>query len=82
MTARALPLDGAYDPVMPLKESAEYLGFRGNDPVKSLRRLNLERTLIAGTGQRRPKFGHRLSVLNAHLAAIADPKSREHRRYA
>lgn len=67
-----------YDPVLPLKESAEYLGFRGKNPVKSLRRLNLERHPIPGTGRIRPRFGHKLSVLNACLASIADPKSRIH----
>jgi hypothetical protein len=67
-----------YDPVLPLKESANYLGFRGKDPVKSLRRLNLARTPIPGTGKRRPRMGHRLSVLNAHLDAIGNPKSRAH----
>lgn len=67
-----------YDPVLPLNESARYLGFRGKDPVKSLRRLKLERTPIPGTGRVRPRCGHRLSVLNAHLTAIADPKSRAH----
>lgn len=70
--------DPRFDPVLPLKDSAEYLGFRGHDPVKSLRRLNLERTPLPGTGLVRPRFGHRLSVLNAHLASIADPKSRVH----
>jgi hypothetical protein len=72
-------MDGL-DPVLPLRESAEYLGFRGKDPVKSLRRLNLARTPIAGTGRVRPRFGHRLSVLNAHLESLGDPKSRSHRR--
>jgi hypothetical protein len=71
-----------FDPVLPLIESARYLGFRGKDPVKSLRRLNLERTPIPGTGRRRPKFGHKLSVLNAHRDSLSDPKSRAHLRAA
>jgi hypothetical protein len=74
--------DPRYDPVLPLIESARYLGFRGKDPVKSLRRLNLERTPIPGTGKLRPKFGHKLSVLNAHRDSLSDPKSRLHLRAA
>lgn len=58
--------DTTYDPVLPLKEAAEYLGFRGKYPTRSLRRLNLERTPIAGVGDQR--MGVRLSVLNAYLA--------------
>ena len=71
-------IDTRFDPVLPLKESAQYLGFRGKDPVKSLRRLNLRRDPIPGTGRIRQRFGHRLSVLNAHLESLRDPKSRVH----
>jgi hypothetical protein len=74
--AAGFDLDAVFDPVLPLKESAEYLGYRGKDPVKSLRRLDLERTPIAGTGRARPRFGHRLSVLNAHIASLTNPASR------
>ena len=69
-----------YDPVLPLRESAEYVGFRGKDPVKSLRRLNLERTPIPGTGKMRQRFGHRLSVLNSYLESLRNPQSRVHTR--
>lgn len=72
----------SYDPVLPLRESANYLGFRGKDPVKSLRRLNLERTPIPGTGRQRPKFGHKLSTLNAYRDSLSDPKARTHLKAA
>lgn len=85
MTAAVAPpklpsKDLAYDPILPLRESANYLGFRGKDPVKSLRRLKLERHAMPGTGRERPRFGHRLSDLNAYLAQLNDPASRIHLR--
>lgn len=67
-------LDVTYDPVLPQKEAANYLGFRGADPTRSLRRLRLERTQIPGRG--RPRFGYRLSVLNAYLELLQDPRAR------
>lgn len=66
-----------YDPILPPSEAALYLGFRGQDPTRSLRRLNLARSPMPGTGTSR--FGYRLSVLNAHLAALGDPRSRKPR---
>lgn len=72
--------DLVYDPILPLKESANYLGFRGKDPVKSLRRLKLERQPMPGTGHERPRFGHRLSALNAYLSKLSEPSSRIHLR--
>lgn len=76
----ATPSCSGFDPLLPLKESAHYLGFRGKDPVKSLRRLNIERHPMPGTGLARPRFGHRLSTLNAYLDSLADAHSRVHIR--
>lgn len=76
----AVPSSPHYDPVLLQREAAEYLGFRGSDPTRSLKRLDIERTPIPGTGRVRLKFGYRLSVLNQYLQAAADPKSRRHTR--
>lgn len=62
------------DPILPPLDAARYLGFRGDDPARSLRRLNLERSPMPGTGTTR--YGYRRSVLNRYLAELADPHSR------
>lgn len=64
-----------YDPVLPPKEAALYIGRKH---PKTLIRLNVERTQLPGTGTKRPAFGYRLSVLNRLLDEIADPKCRKH----
>lgn len=63
------------DPILPPLDAARYLGFRGEDPARSLRRLNLERSPMPGTGETR--FGYRRSVLNQYLASLADTRSRK-----
>lgn len=68
--------DTLFDPILPPDEAAEYLGFRGKHKTRSLRRLNLERAPMPGRG-RTTRYGHRLSVLNAYLDALADPQSRK-----
>jgi hypothetical protein len=58
-----------FDPVYTQKKAAEYLGIT----PRTLRKLNIDRQPMPGTGNR---FGYRLSALNRYLARIADPKSR------
>lgn len=62
------------DPIMPPKDAAMYLGFRGEDPARSLRRLKLKRSPLPGTGSTR--YGYRRSVLNEYLAALEKTRSR------
>lgn len=64
------------DPMLPLKEAGEYIGCRGSDPAKTLRRLNIELDPMPGTGNKRPRVGCRRSKLNAYLESLKDPKSR------
>lgn len=63
------------DPILPALDAARYIGFRGEDPARSLRRLNLKRDRMPGTG-REPRFGYRRSTLNAYLKSLNDPSSR------
>lgn len=63
------------DPILPMKDAAVYLGFRGKNPQRSLYRLNLERAPMPGTGKE-PRFGIRRSVLNKCLADLASARSR------
>lgn len=63
------------DPILPPIDAARYLGFRGKDPGRSLRRLNLRRDPMPGTGED-ARMGYRRSTLNAYLASLADPQSR------
>ena len=69
--ARRLPTP-EFDPTLPLAEAARYLGCC----VKTLNKFQLERTPIPGTGRKRPKFGIRLSVLNAFRDRLANPQAR------
>lgn len=69
-----MPKSLEYDPILPAMDAARYLGFRGKEPTRSLRRLKLDRARMPGTGER---YGYRLSVLNAHLEAINNPASRK-----
>lgn len=62
-----------HDPIYPPKKAAEYLGCS----TRTLRRLNVERHPMPGTGVSR--FGYRLSALNAYLAQLADVRSRKPR---
>ncbi len=70
------------DPILPMKDAAVYLGFRGKNPQRSLYRLveagKLARAPMPGTGAE-PRFGIRRSVLNAYLAALASPRARVQR---
>lgn len=75
MTGPELYVD---DPIYPPLDAARYLGFRGEDPTRSLLRLNLKRDPMPGTGQN-VRHGYRRSTLNAYLATLADPKSRTHK---
>jgi hypothetical protein len=67
------------DPILPMKDSAIYLGFRGKNPQRSLYRLiqagQLERAPMPTTGPE-PRFGIRRSVLNRYLASLANPRAR------
>ena len=62
------------DPILPPIDAARYLGFRGEDPGRSIRRLNLERAPMPGTGETR--YGYRRSILNKYLADLANTRSR------
>lgn len=62
------------DPILPPMHAARYLGFRGEDPARSLRRLLLKRSPMPGTGTSR--YGYRRSVLNKYLADLEDTSSR------
>lgn len=73
MAAAMRPELLAYDPTLPQKRAAEYLGIS----PRTLRDLNLERTPVPGTGTKRPAFGYKLSTLNAYRASLADPRSRK-----
>lgn len=68
------------DPILPMKDAAIYLGFRGANPQRSLYRLvekgHLQRSPMPGTGAE-PRFGIRRSVLNEYLAALANPRARK-----
>lgn len=64
-----------YDPILVPKDAAKYVGHKH---PRTLVRLAVERAPIPGTGTARPRFGYRLSVLNALLASWADPKARKH----
>lgn len=64
-----------YDPTLPQKRAAEYLGVS----ARTLRALNLERTPVPGTGTKRPGFGYKLSTLNAYRESLAAPQSRKPR---
>lgn len=61
-----------YNPILSRQKAAEYLG---RSP-KTLDRLHLERQPLPGSGRVRVEMGYRLSVLNAYLASLADPRSR------
>jgi hypothetical protein len=67
------------DPILPMKDAAEYLGFRGKQPQRSLYRLvdagKITRAQMPGTGAE-PRFGVRRSELNRYLKALNDPKAR------
>lgn len=67
------------DPILPMKDAAIYLGFRGKNPQRSLYRLvdegKITRSPMPGTGKE-PRFGVRRSELNRHLAALSNPKAR------
>jgi hypothetical protein len=62
-----------FDPVLSIEASAKYLG---DISTRTLRRLNLARAPIPGTGQKRARYGYRLSVLEAYLARLENPKAR------
>jgi hypothetical protein len=62
-----------YDPILPPAKAAEYCGCS----IKTLERFEIERHPIPTTGAERSRWGYRLSVLNAFLATLADPKARK-----
>lgn len=62
------------DPILPPMDAARYLGFRGDDPTRSLRRLKLKRSPLPGTGSSR--HGYRRSVLNQYLTDLENTRSR------
>lgn len=64
------------DPILPPKDAAVYLGFRGEDPTRSLRRLRIKRSPLPGTGKKKERYGYRRSVLNQYLAELEDLRSR------
>lgn len=66
-----------HDPILPPREAATYLGFRGAQPTRSLLRLKLDRHPMPGVGTTR--YGYRLSTLNRYLESLANPQSRKPR---
>jgi hypothetical protein len=72
MAAASRPELHVYDPIFPRKKAAEYLG---RSP-KTLDRLKLKRDPLPGTSST-PEMGYRLSTLNAYLASLANPRSRQ-----
>lgn len=72
-TAAIAPELLVYDPMFAPKKAAEYLGIS----PRSLRRLNIDRHPMPGTGDSR--HGYRLSALNTYLASLANARSRRPR---
>jgi hypothetical protein len=66
------PAPESFDPTLPQKQAAAYLGCS----TRQLRRLTLERTPIPSTGTKRLAFGYRLSTLNRYRDSLSDPASR------
>jgi hypothetical protein len=72
MARPVAPPAPVYDPTLTQKQAAAYLGCS----TRQIRRMNLKRTAIPSTGQKRPSFGYLLSTLNAYRDSLEDPSSR------
>lgn len=71
MTATGVNLDYVDDPILAPKDAARYLG----RATRTLRKLDLERSPMPGTGL---EWGYRRSVLNRHLNSLAERYAGHH----